>query len=209
MTSATEIVVRNTTVTDFPRIMALTSIVYRGAPCWTEAQLASHLNVFPEGQFVAIEQASGTVVGMSASLIVLWDDYELETSWRDFTDSGMFTNHDPEHGHTLYGAEIMVHPEWQGHGIGTKLYEAREVLVRRLGLWRIRAGARLRDYHRYADVMSAEQYVDAVIRGELRDRTLSFQLHRGFHVLGVVANYLRHDPESLGYAAVIEWKNDR
>jgi GNAT superfamily N-acetyltransferase len=208
MMSSVEIVIRNTTAADFPGIITLTNMVYRGAPCWTETQLASHLNVFPEGQFVAIERASGTVVGMSASLIVLWDDYELETSWRDFTDSGMFTNHDPEHGHTLYGAEIMVHPERQGHGIGTKLYEAREALVRRLGLWRIRAGARLRDYHRYADTMSAEQYVDAVVRGELRDRTLSFQLHRGFHVLGVVANYLRHDPESLGYAAVIEWKNE-
>jgi hypothetical protein len=26
-------------------------------------------------------------------------------------------------------------------------------------------------------------------------------------VIGVVSNYLRHDPESLGYAAVIEWLN--
>jgi hypothetical protein len=36
---------------------------------------------------------------------------------------------------------------------------------------------------------------------------LSFHLGQGFHVLGVVSGYLRHDPESLGYAVVIEWLN--
>jgi hypothetical protein len=55
--------------------------------------------------------------------------------------------------------------------------------------------------------MSAEEYVSRVVRGELRDPTLSFQLHRGFRVLSVVSRYLTHDPESQGYAAVIEWLN--
>ena len=39
------------------------------------------------------------------------------------------------------------------------------------------------------------------------DPTLSFQLKEGFHVLAVVPHYLSDDPESLGYAAVIEWLN--
>jgi hypothetical protein len=55
--------------------------------------------------------------------------------------------------------------------------------------------------------MSAEEYTIRVVQGEFRDPTLTFQLHRGFQVLAVVSNYLRHDPESLGYAAVIEWLN--
>ncbi|MBI1941235.1 MAG: hypothetical protein HYS33_06980, partial [Acidobacteria bacterium] len=45
------------------------------------------------------------------------------------------------------------------------------------------------------------------VRGELRDATLSFQLKQGFHVLAVASGYLFHDPESSGYAAVIEWLN--
>jgi GNAT superfamily N-acetyltransferase len=145
---------------------------------------------------------------MAASLIVLWDDYDLKASWRDFTDHGMFTNHDPEQGRTLYGAEVMVRPSLQSRGVGKKLYKARRALVERLGLLRIRAGARLRGYHRYANRMSAEEYVIEVVNGELRDPTLSFQLKHGFHVLAVVPDYLHHDPESLGYAAVIEWIND-
>ena len=131
--------VRPTTPADFDGIIAITGDVYPGAPAWTREQLASHLRVFPEGQFVAERTDDARVVGMSASLIVLWDDYELTTSWRDFTAAGMFTNHDPQRGRTLYGAEIMVHPAAQGCGVGSRLYAVREELVRRRGLLRIRA----------------------------------------------------------------------
>jgi ribosomal protein S18 acetylase RimI-like enzyme len=206
MSTPLPVVIRRTTPDDFEGIIALTHAVYPTSPAWAPVQLESHLRVFPEGQFVAA-RPDGSIVGMSASLIVFWDDYELTTSWRDFTDAGMFTNHDPENGRTLYGAEIMVHPACQGLGVGSRLYEARESLVRERGLLRIRAGARLRDYARYADRLSPEAYLRAVLEGELVDRTLSFQLRRGFRVIGLVSNYLRHDPESLGHAAVIEWRN--
>jgi len=55
--------------------------------------------------------------------------------------------------------------------------------------------------------MSAGEYVHCVVREECKDPTLSFQLRNGFHVLAVVSDYLLHDPESLGYAAIIEWLN--
>ncbi len=203
------IVVRTTTRDDFPGIIGMCEEVYPTGVPWSHEQLTSHLRVFPEGQLVAVETPSERVVGMAASLKVYWDDYDMELSWRDFTDHGMFTNHDPVHGRTLYGAEVMVRPSMQGRGIGSKLYRARRELVERLGLLRIRAGARLRGYHVYAEKMSPEDYVIRVIRGELVDPTLCFQLRHGFHVMGVVSNYLRHDPESLGYAAVIEWINPK
>ncbi|MEO8139490.1 MAG: GNAT family N-acetyltransferase, partial [Gemmatimonadota bacterium] len=110
-------------------------------------------------------------------------------------------------GRTLYGAEIMVHPAWQGRGVGKQLYAAREALARRLGLLRIRAGARLRGYRECAETLGVEEYVLRVARGELTDPTLTFQLRRGFRVLAVAPGYLAHDPESLGHAAVIEWLN--
>ena len=201
------IVVRTTRAEDFPQIIELGVAVYPESPPWTTQQLASHLQVFSEGQLVAVEEGSGRVMGMAASLIVHWEDYDLMTHWRDFTDNGMFTNHDPVRGRTLYGAEIMVNPMAQRRGVGSKIYKARRELVERLGLLRIRAGARLRGFHKYAHRMSAEEYVIKVINGELRVPTLSFQLKHGFQVLAVVPGYLRHDPESLGYAAVIEWIN--
>ncbi|MEO6878384.1 MAG: GNAT family N-acetyltransferase [Gemmatimonadaceae bacterium] len=207
MSHHTEVAIRNMTERDFDGIIAITGTVYPGALPWSREQLTSHLRVFPDGQFVAERLDTGEIVGMAASLIVLWDDYDLGTSWRDFTAAGMFTNHDPERGRTLYGAEVMVGPALQGHGIGSKLYAAREQLVRERGLLRIRAGARLRDYGIHARGLSGEAYVRNVLRGTLIDRTLTFQLRRGFRVIGVIDNYLRHDPESLGRAAVIEWVN--
>jgi len=199
--------VRTTRREDFPGIRELCLVVYPESPPWSEEQLASHIREFPDGQFVAVEKGGARVFGMAASLVVLWDDYSGEESWRDFTDRGMFTNHDPEHGRTLYGAEIMVDPSARRRGIGSKLYEARRKLVTRLGLLRIRAGARLRGYHRYAERMSADRYVEGVVRGEWTDPTLTFQIRHGFRVAAVVGGYLRHDPESLGWAAVIEWLN--
>ena len=192
---------------DFPGVIALTRQVYPHSKPWSEDQLSSHLKIFPQGQIVAVDTDTGELVGMAASLIVFWEDYDLTTTWRDFTAHGMFTNHDPAMGRTLYGAEVMVMPGKQGQGIGSRLYEARQRIVRRYGLSRIRAGARLRGYSRYADSMGPEEYVKRVESGEIWDPTLSFQIKRGFTVLSVVSGYLREDPESQGFAAVIEWIN--
>jgi GNAT superfamily N-acetyltransferase len=204
---STRIVIRNTCPDDFAGIVALTEAVYPGSPPWNATQLSSHLEVFPEGQFVAVEEPGSRVVGMAASLVILWDDYQLHMNWRDFTDHGMFTNHDPENGRTLYGAEVMVDPSIQRRGIGKRLYHARRGLVERLGLLRIRAGARLRGYHRHAKRLTPDEYVSRVVSGQIKDPTLSFQLREGFKVISVVSDYLKNDPESLGYAAVIEWLN--
>ncbi len=197
---------RNTRPEDFEQIIAMTRDVYHASPSWSAAQLTSHLEIFPEGQFVAVDEKSERLLGMAASLIVAWDDYEMTTSWRDFTEHGTFRNHDPQ-GRTLYGAEVMVRPEEQGRGIGKKIYRARRALVRQLGLLRIRAEARLSGYHRYSDRLTAEQYVLRVMADDLGDPTLSFQIKQGFVPLAVAPDYLHHDPESLGYAAVIEWLN--
>lgn len=206
MSPNTAVEVRRTRPGDFDGIVALSEAVYPGAPAWSREQLASHLAVFPEGQFVAVTPA-GEVVGMAGSLVVLWDDYADAGTWRDFTAGGTFTNHDPAHGRTLYGAEVMVHPRTQGQGVGKELYAARRDLVRQLGLLRIRAGARLRGYHLVAGRLTAEEYAREVVFGRMTDPTLSFQLSQGFQVIGVVHDYLRHDPESLGKAALIEWLN--
>ncbi len=200
--------VRTTIAADIPQIVALSTRIYGPEASWTPRHLASHLAVFPEGQFVAVLPGDDgdRVLGMAASLVLSWDDYDLADAWRDFTDLGMFTNHDPG-GRTLYGAEVMTDPDERRQGVGSALYRARNRLVERLGLLRIRAGARLRGYHRFATTMSAEAYVVEIVAGRRRDPTLSFQLRRGFGVIGVVGGYLRHDPESQGWAAVIEWLN--
>jgi len=200
------VVVRTTAPGDVDAVIELCRRVYPDSPPWTREQLESHQRVFREGQFVAVESDTGRVVGMAASLVIRWRTYHIAGSWRDFTAHGMFANHDLR-GRTLYGAEVLVDPAVQRRGVGSALYRARRALVERRALLRIRAGARLRGYHRHAARMSAAEYVIAVVGGRLKDATLSFQLRHGFDVIAVVSGYLRHDPESLGWAAVIEWLN--
>ena len=207
--SSASVFIRNTRESDFDDIIDLSKRIYPHDEPWLREHLASHLDRFPAGQFVAEDTLSGRVVGMAASLIIRWDEYQVNGNWFSFTDNGYFTNHDPLEGKTLYGAEIMVDPQMQGRGIGKKIYGARRELCRSLQLRRIRAGARLRGFGRHADDMSAQEYVLAVIRRELVDPTLTFQLRQGFRVIAVVKGYLDRevDPASRGYAAVIEWVN--
>src|ERR1039458_2155953 len=82
-----QVSVRNTTRRDFNGITELCRRVYPETPPWNAEQLSSHLRVFPEGQFVAVYGPGETVVGMTASLIVDWDSYEMLDSWERFTRS--------------------------------------------------------------------------------------------------------------------------
>jgi len=198
---------RNTTSDDFAAIGALCGRVYPETSPWTPEQLGAHLRVFPEGQFVAVYGDDDRVVGMSSSLIIKWDHYDMFDDWDEFTAHGTLANHDPQHGHTLYGVEVIVDPTLQGHGVGHQLLQAQKSLVERLRLHRMRGGARLRDFHHHAREMAACDYVIAVVHGQLVDHTLTFHLHEGFHVLAVIPHYLCDDSETMGYAALVEWLN--
>lgn len=171
---------------------------------WGEAHLRSHLRVFPEGQLVA--EVDGRLVGAVASLVVdLGPDALRHHTWAGITDSGYFTNHNPQ-ADTLYGADVYVHPDSRGGGVGAALYEARRQLCRRLNKRRILAGGRLWNYSEHASRMSPEEYAHRVAAGELRDLVLSFQIREGFELRGVMPHYLR-DPRSHNHASLIEWLN--
>jgi GNAT superfamily N-acetyltransferase len=69
----------------------------------------------------------------------------------------------------MYGVETFVHPDYQGHGVGSKLMDARANLVRRLNLRGIVAGSLFVGYKQVADQMSPEQYVQEVVDGKRFD----------------------------------------
>ena len=201
------IFVRPTRRTDLDALEGIARRVYPASP-WLVRDLLVQHERFPQGQLVAVDADTAEVVGMAASLRIRGADYGAGESYTRMTAGGTFRNHDP-HGETLYGAEVMVDPRRRRQGIGVKLYEGRRQLARRLGVRRILAGARLPGYSRYADTLTAEQYVRGVVEGSLTDPTLSFQLRQGFRVMGVVPHYAREDQQSHGYAASIEWICER
>jgi len=200
--------VREATRQDIPALVELNKAAYPKLAeenmVWGEPHLLSHQRVFSRGQFVAEQR--GRVVGAAASLVVnLGADPLRNHTWAGITDSGFFTNHDPD-GDTLYGADVCTHPEFRGLGVGAALYEARRALCQRLNLRRILAGGRLWNYQEHAERFSAAEYAQRVAAGEIRDLVLSFQLREGFVLRGVMPNYLR-DPRSRNHASLIEWLN--
>lgn len=200
--------VREATRADIPALVDLNKAAYPQLAeedvVWGATHLRSHQRMFPQGQLVA--EHRGRIVGAVASLIVrLGADPLRSHTWSGITDSGFFTNHDPD-GDTLYGADVCSHPDFRGMGIGAALYEARRQLCRKLNLRRILAGGRLWNYAEYSSQFSAAEYAQRVAAGEIRDLVLSFQLREGFALRGVMPNYLR-DPKSLNHASLIEWLN--
>ncbi|MEO8550495.1 MAG: GNAT family N-acetyltransferase [Kofleriaceae bacterium] len=170
---------------------------------FTEAQLGAHHGTFPEGQLIALRD--GVSVGAIATFIPqrAFDPFAAHT-WNGITDHGTFARHDPG-GDTLYLADIYVARAAWGAGVGPQLYAALFALCRRLGLARVVGGGRLYDFVD-APALSPQSYVDAVVRGERRDRVLSSQLRAGFRVRGLLPKYL-HDWRSRHCATLIVWEN--
>jgi GNAT superfamily N-acetyltransferase len=190
---------------DIPGLITLSRTVYGPVGAWLTREMRRHQEIFPEGQLVVEELQGGRLLGMAVSLVIDSAEWPFDAPWAEVTDRGRLETHDMEAGDTLYGAGLAVDPTARGRGIARHLYAAREAMLARLGLDRIRAGARIPGYGRVADDLDPEVYVDEVRRGDRRDPTLSFQLHMGFRVLGVARDYLPQDRESRGHAAVVEW----
>lgn len=166
---------------------------------WGASHLEAHQEIFPQGQLVAV--IDGRIVGSSTSMITTRERAEKPHTFAEITGGARLLAHDPE-GDVLYGVDLLVSPYFRGLGVAKKLYEARFLLQQRLGLDTLFAGARIPGYAPYASRMSAEEYVEKVVAGELRDPTLSMQLHLGFRVKGILPRYMP-DPQTRNYAALI------
>ena len=169
---------------------------------WNREQIAAHVATYPEGAMLA--EYDGIVVGSATSLIVRYTG--KPHTWEEVSDRGYIRgSHDPE-GDCLYGIDLCVRPAYRGKGVAKALYEARKNLVVRSGLKRFVAGCRIPGFHRYADRMTAEQYVEQVVAGHIYDTVLTFMIKQGLKPLQILDNYLE-DAESLNKAVLVEWKN--
>lgn len=198
--------IRRARVADVPQIYACQEAAYHeygsGGLC-DERLLTLQIEAFPEGQLVAVRR--GRVVGYAMSLIVTLDDDSPWYSYGEITGDGTFSTHEPA-GDTLYGADIAVHPDFRGQGVASRLYEGRKAILQRFDLRRMVAGGRIPGYRVHAGRMSAEEYIERVSRGDLRDPALSVHLKAGYRVLGVHMGYL-HDAQSVNYATLLELEN--
>ncbi|HLG02634.1 MAG TPA: bifunctional GNAT family N-acetyltransferase/carbon-nitrogen hydrolase family protein [Bacteroidia bacterium] len=199
-----KIKLRKLKLRDYERVTGMQHSCFPNMKPWTQEQFTNLLKIFPEGQF-GIEY-DGKLVASSSSHIIRYSEATETQTWGELTDHGMITNHNPG-GDTLYGIEIMVDPQHRGMKLSRRLYEARQKLAREKNLKRILVGGRIPNYHKYANKLTAEQYVERVMDKKIYDPVLTAQLANGFALKRLLPDYLPNDKESLGYATVLEWTN--
>lgn len=169
-----------------------------------EEDILAYAETFPEGYFVAMD--GDKPVGMGAGIFLDFDFEKPQHTIAEITGDHQCGNHDPA-GDWYYGTDMTVLPSHRGRGIGHKLYEARKDLVRRYGKRGIVAGGSLPGYFERKGSMSIDDYVSAVVSGEMTDPTLTFQLSNGFEVRGLLENYIEDEADD-GWAALIVWEAD-
>jgi len=199
-----EILIRSLTLDDFDALVEMQALCFPGMQTWSRAQIESQLETFPDGQ-LAVEY-EGELVASASSLIVDFDDYSEWHNWQEIADNGYIRNHDPN-GDTLYGIEIMVHPEYRGLKLARRLYAARRDIARRYNLARSIVGGRIPGYHEWADELSAREYAERVVEGQIYDPVLTTQTANGFVLKQLIPNYFPSDDASRGFATFLEWTN--
>jgi GNAT superfamily N-acetyltransferase len=202
-----QIIVRQAKIGDIPSIRKLFSKCYsHEQPPYLESLFLAQ-RLFGRGQFVVVlkSDTGEQVVGYASSLLLDSVVDDLNDDWNTLTAWGTLANHNPE-GDFLYAAEVLVDKEFRGKGIGKLLYAERDALAQSLfqenpNFKGIAATSRLSGYSRHAN-LKPEDYLVQVVQGTLQDPTLSFQIGRGFRVLGLKRDF-EEDPETLGWAATI------
>jgi hypothetical protein len=198
--------IRHLAPSDYEAVVEICKLVYPTEKPYTLEELEDHRQVFPQGQFVAIDGDRDAVSGVHFTLRLRMMDFHIDDPWDVLTSGGSFLDHNPE-GPTLYGADIMVHPVHQHHGIAHALTDQARFLVQEESLWRMVGASRLPGYGRYCSNLSVDKYVDAVVDGKVFDPVLSIHLKDGWTVVRPIHGYLQHDEDSVGWAVVIQWVN--
>lgn len=199
--------IRNYHKSDFPE---LTAIQQESFPppfpselWWNEEQLANHVEMYPQGALCI--EVEGELAGSMTALLTDFDPMHPTHTWREATDDGYIRNHKPD-GATLYIVDICVRPKYRSLKLGQLLMQSMYERVVQDGLERLLGGGRMPGYHQFSDTLTAEQYIEQVIAGKIKDPVISFLLRCGRTPVSVVSDYME-DAESGNYALLMEWKN--
>ena len=170
---------------------------------WNKEQLHNHVTLFPEGALCI--EVNGEIAGSMTGLLVDFDPKHPDHTWEGITDNGYISNHNP-HGNTLYVVDISVRPSYRKLGLGKWLMLAMYDVVVHKRLDRLLGGGRMPGYYKKAREMTPKQYLEAIVKGELKDPVITFLLRCGRTPVKIVDNYLE-DTESSNYGVLMEWKN--
>jgi len=163
-----------------------------------------HIELFPEGQFVALD--GQRVIGMTTTIRLDFDFEHIDQTFADIIAGGWCTTHEPD-GPWLYGVDVGVQPDYRGRGIGKALYKARHDLAMRLALKGQVTVGMLSGFGQVKHLMTAQQYYEKLLAGEISDPTVSMQMKAGFQPRGLLPGYV-NDPVCDNWGVLLVWDNN-
>lgn len=170
---------------------------------WNEKQLTSHLEHYPEGALCV--EIAGELAGSLTGMLTDFDSDEPGHSWEDVTGHGSISTHKPN-GKSFYIVDIGIKPAFRKMELGKLLQQAAYERVIEDRLERVIGGGRMPGYKRFSEEMTAEQYAEKVLNGDLKDPVITFLLRSGRVPVRLIKDYL-DDEDSGDYAVLMEWKN--
>jgi hypothetical protein len=169
----------------------------------------SRIEIFPEGTIVCTGWA-GAIEGVFSFLrrsVEVLEERDL--SWREATGNGYITTHEPS-GEIAFGVTLSV-PKSRP-GTSRKLIEAGQEACRQSGLKGIFFGSRIPRYHRYADLLTAQEYVELATPTNIDGRRVVpdgevalYKRYVGARVIRLVPNFF-NDPNSLNWGVLMGWE---
>ncbi len=196
---------RNLTIADYPRLKTLMDRVYADiGGAWPQEIIARLIAAFPDGQIIL--EDGERLIGMALSTLIDYKTFSDPHRYSDLMNKNQIIRVDDD-GDAIYGLDVVIDPDYRGHRLGRRLYEARKELCRSMNLRAVLAGGRIPHYHHHADQLKPTEYLVQVARKEIYDPILSFQLSNDFQVKRLMRNYLPEDEKSRGYATLLEWNN--
>lgn len=206
MTHIEKLELRKLTLDDYKELRKLMLTCYPRVDdaAWELKHIEILTKNFPQGQVVL--EADGKLVACALSIIIDYKRFDDQHKYIEITANDTFKTHTPT-GDTLYGLDLMVHPDYRGMRMGRRLYDYRKELCEEMNLRSIVFGGRLPNYHKHEDEMTPKEYIDKVRNKEIFDPVLNFQLSNDFIVKRVVKHYLPEDEASSEHAALLEWVN--
>ncbi|MFN0730194.1 bifunctional GNAT family N-acetyltransferase/carbon-nitrogen hydrolase family protein [Polaribacter gochangensis] len=171
---------------------------------WSESQIKSLIDKFPEGQVVI--KINGELAGCALSIIVDYDSFDDKHTYEDITGKYTFDTHKKD-GDVLYGIDVFIKAEYRGLRLGRRLYDYRKELAEKLNLRGIAFGGRIPNYHTFSETLSPKEYIEKVKRKEINDPVLNFQISNDFHPTKILNGYLEGDENSGEFAVLLEWDN--
>jgi len=174
--------------------------------CFTDDDVATHMERFPEGQFAGDRRAA--TFGLCTTMRTSRPPNGSHPSWIEAIGDKRLAGHEPD-GHWLFMVQIAVHPRYQRHGMGSAFIRACSALAVHQNLRGIYVVGMLLGYKDHSDKMDVEEYGYKVGLGEIYDPIISLFLKRGFQdVVGepVIPGYF-DVPYAGGAGVLLVWKN--